>query len=327
MTAVSGRYEQLIQDLKVEYRPQREWIERQGLFLIVGHFLSGVAAGTWFFSLAFGLHAGLAAAYALAAVSGLAHLAFLGRPERFWKMWRAKNSWIARGFVGLTLFMTGGLLYLLPLFFSDTPWSSASFMAKSGYYISIAGMIILLLYKGFVYASSKGVPFWTSPILPALYVAYALRGGVAALLLILALTGDGLSHERLGPLELWIGLSAAVMVLFYLGVMSGADPVARRSVYELVRGRVAVSFYVGTLIVGLAVPIVLGLADAAGSVSTVTVAVIALASVVGDFFIKYTIAKAGIYIPLRPRPAHSRVAAGHYHSEYAQEALRKVGRP
>lgn len=301
MAIASGRYEQLIQDLRVEYRPQREWIERQGLFLIVGHFLSGVAAGTWFFSLVFDFPLGMAAAYALAAVSGLAHLAFLGRPERFWKMWRAGNSWIARGFIGLTLFLIGGLFYLPPLFFSSVPWGSGSLVARSGYYVSIAGMIILLLYKGFVYASSKGVPFWTSPILPALYVAYALRGGVAMLLLMLAWLGNGLTSERLGPLELWIGLSAAVMVLFYLGVMSGANPVARRSVYELVRGRVAVSFYIGTLLVGLAVPIAFGVAGVAGPISLATLALVALASVAGDFFIKYTIAKAGIYIPLRSR--------------------------
>ena len=302
MAIASGRYEQLIQDLRAEYRPQREWIERQGLFLIVGHFLSGVAAGTWFFSLLFGFPPGMAAAYVLAVVSGLAHLAFLGRPERFWKMWRARNSWIARGFIGLSLFLIGGLMYLPPLFFSNSPWSSGSLVARSGYYIGIVGTVILLLYKGFVYASSKGIPFWTSPILPALYVAYALRGGVATLLLMLAWTGNRLSPEKLGPLELWIGLSAAVMVLFYLGVMSGANPVARRSVYELVRGRVAISFYLGTLLVGLVVPIASGLAGVTGSVSLPTLAVVALASVAGDFFIKYTIAKAGIYIPLHPRP-------------------------
>ncbi|MBI2539113.1 MAG: polysulfide reductase NrfD [Deltaproteobacteria bacterium] len=304
MAIASGRYEQLIQDLRAEYRPQREWIERQGLFLIVGHFLSGVAAGTWFFSLLFGFIPGLAAAYVLAAVSGLAHLVFLGRPERFWKMWRARNSWIARGFIGLTLFMLGGLLYLPPLFHPDAPWSGDSWIAGSGYAVSVAGMVILLLYKGFVYASSKGIPFWTSPILPALYVAYALRGGVATLLLMFAWSGNTVSPERLGPLELWIGLSAAVMVLFYLGVMSGADPVARRSVYELVRGRAAVSFYLGTLVVGLVIPIAFGLAGVTGSLSLATLALVALASVVGDFFIKYTIAKAGIYIPLRPRSPH-----------------------
>ncbi len=59
----------------------------------------------------------------MAVVSGLAHLAFLGRPERFWKMWRAKNSWIARGFIGLSLFMIGGS--------DDFFWAERCGMAKT----------------------------------------------------------------------------------------------------------------------------------------------------------------------------------------------------
>ena len=301
MAISSQRYEQLIQDLKVEYRPQREWIERRGLFLIIGHFLSGVAAGTWLFSLVFSLGKGLVVAFILAMISGLAHLAFLGRPERFWRMWHAKNSWIARGFVGLTLFIIGGLFYLPPVIFENPPWLSGSAIAKAGYFASLLGLIILLLYKGFVYASSKGIPFWSSPILPALYVTYALRGGVAMLLIIFSVAGNGLGPDELGALELWIGLSAAVMILFYLGVMSGANPVAQRSVYELLHGRVSVSFYLGTLMIGLGLPILFGLIGMTSRLSLASLALVGLASVVGDFFIKYAIAKAGVYIPLRPR--------------------------
>jgi len=35
------------------------------------------------------------------------------------------------------------------------------------------------------------------------------------------------------------------------------------------------------------------------------IAVIAITSVTGDFFVKYTIAKAGVYIPLRPEVARA----------------------
>jgi formate-dependent nitrite reductase membrane component NrfD len=303
MTTGSARYEQLIQDLKADFRPQREWIERQGLYLIVGHFLSGVAAGAWLFSVILKLPAGLVVSFVLATVSGVAHLAFLGRPERFWKMWHAKTSWIGRGFVGLTLFMLGGLLYLPPLIFTDTSWAGGSLVSDIGYGLAFAGMIILLLYKGFVYASSKGVPFWTSPILPALYVAYGLRGGVATLLLVALFQGGDLNGWDLGLLELWIGISAAVMILFYLAVMSGSNPVARKSVKELLAGRVALPFYGGTLVIGLVVPIVIGLSGLLTSLSLGAVAVIGLASVIGDFFVKYTIAKAGVYMPLRQRVA------------------------
>lgn len=215
MQTSSARYQQLIHDLKVDFRPQREWVERQGLYLIVGHFLSGVAAGAWLFALVFDFAAGLLVSFVLAAVSGLAHLAFLGRPERAWRMWHAKSSWIGRGFIGLTLFMAGGLLYLPPLFFADLVWARGGLVANIGYVLASAGMIILLLYKGFVYASSKGVPFWTSPILPALYVAYGLRGGVATVLLVFLFTGGNAGGWDLGLLELWIGVSAAVMILFY----------------------------------------------------------------------------------------------------------------
>jgi formate-dependent nitrite reductase membrane component NrfD len=301
MTTGSARYEQLIQDLKADFRPQREWVERQGLFLIIGHFLSGVAAGTWLFSLVLNFPTGLVVSFALALISGLAHLAFLGRPERFWKMWHARNSWIARGFIGLTLFIIGALLYLPPILYADSLWDSASPIARTGYVLTMAGMIILLLYKGFVYASSKGVPFWTSPILPALYVAYALRGGVAMLLIIVLLRGNSLDGWDLGLLELWIGISAAVMILFYLAVMSGSNPVARRSVQELLGGRVALSFYGGTLAIGLVVPITIGLLGLTTPLSFGAIAAVGIASVIGDFFVKYTIAKAGLYMPLRPQ--------------------------
>jgi formate-dependent nitrite reductase membrane component NrfD len=302
MSSGSARYEQLIEDLKSDFRPQREWVERQGLYLIIGHFLSGVAAGGWLFSLVIDSPAGLLVSFMLAAMSGIAHLAFLGRPERFWKMWHAKTSWIGRGFIGLTLFLVGGLLYLPPFFFSASVWRSDSSIGMTGYILALFGMIILLLYKGFVYASSKGVPFWASPILPALYVAYGLRGGVATLLLVFLFNGSDLGGWDLGLLELWIGASAAVMVLFYLAVMAGANPVARRSVGELLGGRAALAFYGGALVIGLVVPIVIGLLGLITSLSLGAVAAVAVASVIGDFFIKYTIAKAGVYIPLRPRP-------------------------
>ena len=301
MTTGSARYEQLIQDLKADFRPQREWVERQGLFLIVGHFLSGVAAGTWLFSLVLNFPTGLVVSFALALISGLAHLAFLGRPERFWKMWHARSSWIGRGFIGLTLFLIGAFLFLPPRLFGGAWWSSGSWVAQSGNALALAGMVILLLYKGFVYASSKGVPFWSSPILPALYVAYALRGGAAILLLVVLFKGNGFDGADLSLLELWIGVSAAVMILFYLAVMSGANPVARRSVKELLGGRVALAFYGGTLIIGLIVPIGIGLLGLTTALSFGAFAAVGLASVIGDFFVKYTIAKAGIYMPLRPQ--------------------------
>lgn len=302
MDSTRGRYEQLLQDLRAQYRPQREWIERQGLLLIVGHFLSGVAAGTWVFALAFQFVGGALAAYVLALLSGLAHLLFLGRPSRFWRMWHARTAWIARGFIGLNLFIVGGFFALAPHLVAATPWGANSWLSWAGNVVAMTGAVLMLLYKGFVYSSSKGIPFWNSPILPALYVAYGLRGGVAMLLVVIALFQPTFHPANLELIELWIGASALVMILFYLGVISGANPVARQSVHELLNGRVSISFYVGTLIVGLLAPIAMGILGMMSPLSMGGLAILGLTSVIGDFFVKYCIAKAGIYLPLTQAP-------------------------
>jgi len=55
--------------------------------------------------------------------------------------------------------------------------------------MAAAGMVVLVVYMGFVYSASKGIPFWNSPLHPLLYMTYALRGGSAALLVAIALLG------------------------------------------------------------------------------------------------------------------------------------------
>jgi len=96
MAEISAKYEQLIHDLRQDFRPQREWGEGRGLFLVIGHFLVGVAAGAWLFGLLFDYPPGLFAGFLLAGIGGIAHLGFLGRPERFWKMARhVRTAWVA----------------------------------------------------------------------------------------------------------------------------------------------------------------------------------------------------------------------------------------
>jgi len=287
----TAAYDRLLADLGSTFRPQRQWVEGRGIFLILGHFLSGVGAGAWLFSLWLGYAPGLVLAVGTVAASGLAHLFFLGRPERFWKMFRARTSWIARGFLGMNVFMAGAVLHLL----LPRGAPGTFFLA-----VSVVGAAIIIVYKGNVYAASKGVPFWNSPVLPILYATYAVRGGLALLLVVLPLTGGSVDPHWVELLELWVAVSAAVMLGFYLGVMRNTNLAARRSVAELTGGRVAVAFYLGTVGVGLLVPIVVGMAGFAGPLSLTALALVGALSLVGDFFAKYAIAKAGIYVPLMP---------------------------
>jgi formate-dependent nitrite reductase membrane component NrfD len=309
MPDISAKYERLIQDLRQDFRPQREWGEGRGLFLVIGHFLVGVAAGAWFFGLLFNYLPGLIAGFFLAGIGGVAHLGFLGRPERFWKMARhVKTAWVARGFVGLTLFLAGSALYLPPLLLADWPWGTGSVVGWLGWLMAAAGMIILMVYMGFVYSASKAIPFWNSPLHPLLYMAYAFRGGAAALLVAMAVLGVPNQEMAERLITIWISITALVVVLFALemqGALTGGNAAARNSAREMLAGRFAGYFYGGTLLLGLFVPLVL----VSGKLAPLNVAVLAavgLFSALGDFFMKYTTIRAGIYVPLKLRPARMR---------------------
>jgi formate-dependent nitrite reductase membrane component NrfD len=309
MPDISAKYEQLIADLRQDFRPQREWGEGRGLFLVIGHFLVGVAAGAWLFGLLLNYPPGLIAGFFLAGVGGIAHLGFLGRPERFWKMARhVKTAWVARGFVGLTLFLAGSALYLPPLLLAAWPWGATSVIGWLGWLMAAAGMVVLIVYMGFVYSTSKAIPFWNSPLHPLLYMAYALRGGAAALLVAMAVLGMPNQEMAERLITIWIAITALVVVLFALeiqGALTGGNAAARHSVREMLAGRFAGYFYGGTLMLGLLVPLVL----ASGKLAPLSVAVLAavgLFSALGDFFMKYTTIRAGIYAPLTLRPERMR---------------------
>ena len=296
-----NRYDQLIADLRSDYRPQREWCEGKGIFMVIGHFVVGVAGGTWLFSLLYGIRMGLALAFVLAGLGGLLHLLNLGRPARAWKMMlHFRRSWISRGFFGLSFFLAGAFLYLVPLFLPGVLWGSDSAIAFIGNVLAIVGMLIMIGYMGFVYTASKGIPFWNSPLHPALYVAYALRGGIAGLLLTLEASGQDFPSIASLLLQ-WSVITAIVIMFFGLeihGALTSGNVAALQSVHELFAGRVAIYFYGGTLLLGLAIPAWLVWTGLTGPLSVGAMALLALASAFGDFFMKFSTVKAGVYLPL-----------------------------
>lgn len=295
------KYQQLIRDLRTDLRPQREWCEGRGIFLVTGHFVVGVAGGTWLFSLLYGSRLGLTLALLSGGLGGVLHLANLGHPLRAWKMgFQFRSSWTSRGFFGLNLFLAGGFLYLLPQWLPATAWGVDSAISRVGQVMSIVGMVTIIGYMGFVYTASKAIPFWNSPLHPALYIAYALRGGIAGLLLAQAVSGQWLASQN-ELLLLWSGITAIVILFFGLevhGALTGGNAAARQSVSELFAGSVAIYFYGGTLLMGLLVPAWLVWAGLSGPAPVGAMALLGIASIVGDFFMKYSIIRAGVYLPL-----------------------------
>jgi formate-dependent nitrite reductase membrane component NrfD len=204
------------------------------------------------------------------------------------------TSWISRGIIGVTLFLASAAVYLsLPLLGLEE-----STLARFTLLLSLLGALWVVVYKGFVWASSKGIPLWNTPLVPVLYIAYALRGGTAALMVMAA---AGSAHDPLDflePIKLWLAVSTAVLVLIYIDVMRGSGLTALRSVNLMLFGRVALPFYFGAVALGLIVPIAIGGFAYFGNLSPALFALVGCLSLVGDLSIIYCIAKAGLYRPL-----------------------------
>lgn len=277
------------------FRPQREWSEGRGLFLILAHFLTGTGAGCWLFSVFFKLDSGLAVGLSLVAAGGLAHLLFLGRPERFWRMaTHFSGSWISRGFAGMTFFVPVAFVYLLLLYLK----MELTLLARTMLLLSLLGALWIVIYKGFVWASSKGIPLWNTPLVPALYIAYALRGGAAMLMMLVAFGPNLAGPAPLEPVKLWLAVSTAVLVLIYIEVMRGSGITALRSVNLMLFGRVAPLFYIGVALIGLIIPIVIGSLAYGKSVPVELLGLAAFFSLLGDLSVIYCVAKAGLYRPV-----------------------------
>jgi len=139
-------------------------------------------------------------------------------------------------------------------------------------------------------------------------MTYALRGAAAALLVEMAVLGSPDQEVAATLLKIWIAVTAIAIALFALeiqGALTSGNVAARRSVREMLAGRIAAYFYGGTLLVGLVVPLVL-VSGQIAPLSFIVLAAIGLFSALGDFFMKYTTIRAGVYLPLIPRPVRHR---------------------
>lgn len=294
-------YTALAGDLRAAFRPQREWAQGQGLWLILAFFCSGIGAGTWLFSAPFffNVPAGLAIGFVLmVAGSGGAHLAFLGHPMRAWRMLaRVGSSWVSRGMAGIIFFTAAAVLYLLPALSPAHLWRQDGAFGTALMALSIFGALWVATYKGFVFAAARGIPFWNSPLMPPMFIAYALRGGLAVLLLVAAAGGRFPGLHSVEVVKLWTVVSSAALVIFYIWVMSDAGVTARQSVLEIVHGRAAAVFYLGVVAGGIIVPLAGGALGFFTELSLPAVALIGICSLVGDLSVTYVIAKAGIYMP------------------------------
>lgn len=286
-------------DWMAKYTPQTEWIERRGVLLWLAFFFIELGAGLFFVASFFNnLQASFVGWLVCAVLGGGFHLAFLGKPTRFWRIvfstgWQ--TSWISRGLIFVSLFLILGLVHMALAIWANQVTALLVVVDIFAF--------LTIIYGGFAMNYVKGIPLWNTALLPILYVVSGLWGGAELTL------GITLASGEIGTgivIEEWIRIlliGFLVLILVYLVSVRYTSRAGQASVRNMVMGKWSPLFWIAVVSLGIAIPMVaIVFSFVAGLEETLKAFIyIAIAcGLLGDLSVRYLILRCGLYSPLIP---------------------------
>jgi polysulfide reductase chain C len=275
-------------------------------------FLAGMGAGAYLVGIAASylgercqplVKPGVFLSAPLVAIGSLLLLLDLGNPLRFYLGFlRPQNSMISVGIFIITVFIILGAIHIAALLFQQVKLSPKALCWLGG--INAVFALATAIYTGLLLGVVKAVPFWNTPMLPLLFLVSALSTGAGAVLVVLGLQrllrpGEKGQAERmaesahlLSRVDIPLIVVELLVLFFLLFIMGGGQSIAANSARYLVAGGFAVAFWVGLVVVGLVVPIVLEAWSLKQSgLGIATIAGVCL--LIGGILLRYAILSAG----------------------------------
>jgi polysulfide reductase chain C len=245
----------------------------------------------------------------LVAIGALLLLLELGNPTRFYLGFlRPGSSMMSVGILIISVFIVLGFLHILFSLFPKIGVKEGA-LRWLGLVAAVLGVGIML-YTGLLLGLVKAVPFWNTPMLPLLFLVSALISGAGVVILIAGLqrwvAPKAVKAEEVGesvgslvPTVVLL-LVVELLVLFLLVFLTNSsNVVAAESAKFLVSGAYATAFWVGVVVVGVALPLVLVLWVASrrgkmGLGRVVDVSTLAaFCLLVGGLILRYAVVAAG----------------------------------
>ena len=283
-----------------EIRPavQTEW----HILILVSFFFGSVGTGLFMVSGFFDFTLGLALALGVIALfMGIPHLIFLGHPLRFWRIltsWSAfKTSWLCRGMWSWVVFMALGLLALATSL-GYLPWTNASVPGRTVLGIASAVGIFGMVYPAFVMGQSPAIALWNNSVLPILFLVYGLIDGIDLALVFLVGLGQtaAIDIELLETVEIALLILIVICLWAYLGLMSASRVGAREAVRMLTKGELAFMFWGVVIVVGIAIPLAVGIYGyVTGGLAIGVSGIMGILGLIGALYFKHSILRAGVY--------------------------------
>lgn len=234
----------------------------------------------------------------------------LGRPQAaFRALSRPNHAWIARGTIILTAFI---LVQVIQFAWWIWPFHALTSDSSLFTFFNVLGGVfgvLTVLYTGFLFDTTRSIPFWSTPILPLLFLVSGGSTGALALIFVLLLSGLPVDEEieLLSQIDLFVILFEGLIFFFYLHGMHEVTA-ARASVRRLINGDLSAAFWGGVVVIGLVIPFFLEVFMADRIFGIVPACICGL---VGGVYVRYVVVNGavkaplnaeGVLIPLTPRP-------------------------
>jgi formate-dependent nitrite reductase membrane component NrfD len=299
-------------------RPQKEWKEMIAIYL----YLAGMGAGSFIIGTLihwlgvklnppfipsvdlFGYTLNLSKVPIfwgpiMVAISAPCLILDLGIKWRFmYACLNPRTSWVARGFIILSIFIVFGLILLAKSILPFEWLHTGSVLWWILEIITFAFAFGTAFYTGILLKATKSIPLWNTYLLPLLLLVSALSTGSMAI--ILSTLGTGLFSHDSGPLkvlmhgeQMLVVIEGIVLYLFLSRRYKAAEQ-GKDSVRLLLFGEMKLIFWVGIVFLGLIFPIILENIASLFHGNMVLIFIAGILLLCGGFFLRLGILHAGI---------------------------------
>jgi len=272
----------------IQATPQQEWIDRKGIFLWLAFFFTEIGAGLYFISLFYQYQAGLILGWLIALIlGGGVHILYLGNPFRAWRMlMKPQTSELSRGMWIIGVFAVAGFIQIVTSNFHPV------------FNVIVGILTLLIISHGFMTMNVvRALPAWSSTMVIPLSIISGGWIGCQMFHFMIALAENPLAQS----FELWAQILLVVYfvcVLLYVWGTYHASDVARDSINLMLKGDLAKYFYIGVVLIGFVLPLLVTLKMWGGDINAGLIFIRLALIFFGDLAMRYIIMKSAMYPPL-----------------------------
>ncbi len=230
-------------------------------------------------------------------------IADLGKPINFWRAYmKPRTSWIARGTIIITSFLIIDFLHIILWIW---PFDVLADSIGARHFINFLGLIFAfgtIIYTGLLLGASRPIAFWSTAMLPLLFLVSALSTGFMAVILSSSVIGvlrEGL--VMLERIDIVLIILEIFIIAFYLQATHRVSE-SRASAKLVLSGSVAPLFWFGVALLGLLLPLLFNLVGVfalSGSSGHTLILLASTSGIIGGLILRQVVLKGGIHAPLK----------------------------